>query len=153
LLWEEKDAGASVDLAVEQEVLGDARRPVAVLVDLVPTKPPTDAFGEYLISRPNEYSVSLKLRPAQPRKLLPEEIAGTVARVAAAIRECASQQDTHEVHLFLRTSFPIAVLLGRLFNTLRVTLYELEDAGDRPGYIPVITVSSGRGGGPIVTIF
>jgi hypothetical protein len=152
VLWEEKAAGMSVDLAVQQEVLGDARRPVAVLVDLVPTKPPTDAFGEYLLARRDEYSVSLTLRPAQPRKLLPE-IAGTLAGIATAIRELAGQQSTHEVHLFLRTSFPMAVLLGRLFNTLRVTLYELEDEGDRPGYIPMLSVSSGRGGGPIVKIF
>jgi len=57
---------------------------------------------------------------------------------------------THRVHLFLRTPFPIALLLGRPLNTLEVTLYEWDDTGVAPRYVEVATVASGRGGGGIL---
>jgi CBASS immunity sensor of nucleotide second messenger signals/TIR domain-containing protein len=153
VLWEAIDRAPAADLAIEETALGAARRPIAVLVDLVPTEPPTDAYGELLQGRAGEYSASLKLRLSPRRDLVPAEIAATTARVASLIRESASRHDTNEAHLFLRTSFPTAVLLGRLFNTLRVTLYELEDGTGRPTYLPAVTVASGRGGGPILAVF
>jgi hypothetical protein len=125
---------------------------VTVLVDLVPTKPPTDAYGDFLKAASAKHSASLQLRLAEPRMLVPEELGATAARIANVIRGFASQHDTNEVHLFLRTSFPSAVFLGRLFNTLQVTLYELEDGDGRPHYLSTVAVSPGRGGGPIVAM-
>ncbi|HKI06299.1 MAG TPA: SAVED domain-containing protein [Thermoanaerobaculia bacterium] len=153
VVWEALETGAPAELTVDEKDLGSPRRPVAVLVDLVPTIPPTDAFGELLESRTTDYSASLRMRLAQPRRLVPEEIGATTAAIASLIRNFAGRHDTNEIHLFLRTPFPAAVLLGRLFNTLRVTLYELEGSVGRSQYLPAITVSSGLGGGPIVAIF
>ena len=66
------------------------------------------------------------------------------------IRARAALASTHRVHLFLRTPFPVALLLGRALNTLEVTLYEWDDSGTVPRYAETVTVASGRGGGPIV---
>ncbi len=55
------------------------------------------------------------------------------------------------MHLFLRAPFPVAVLLGRACNTLRVVLYEWERETDTPGYVEMATVSPGRSGGPVIS--
>jgi hypothetical protein len=74
-----------------------------------------------------------------------------VAELAQRIRTGAAKAGTHRVHLFLRTPFPIAVLLGRSLNTLEITLYEWDDATDPPSYIQTAIVASGRSGGPVVS--
>lgn len=92
----------------------------------------------------------MRLQAAR-RELIPADSANTlVTDVAKRIRGCAARAGTHRVHLFLRVSFPIAVLLGRTLNTLEVTLYEWDNTSDVPQYAEVITVASGRGGGPII---
>ncbi|HEV7504989.1 MAG TPA: SAVED domain-containing protein [Thermoanaerobaculia bacterium] len=152
VVWEKKSAKPAADLFAEENSFGVPREPVIVLVDLVPTSPPTDAFGDFLKATSTKYSASLKLRLSEPRMLVPEELGATTARIADRVRDFASQHDTNEVHLFLRTSFPSAVFLGRLFNTLRVTLYELEERDGRPYYLGTVAVSPGQGGGPIVAV-
>ena len=62
------------------------------------------------------------------------------------------------MHLLLHTPFPIALLLGRLANTLRVHLYEIEggpadDGSETPRrYLPSMVVHSGAGGSPVQQI-
>jgi len=153
IVWDAQAQDPAPDLAIREEVLGSPRSAVAVLVDIVPTDTPTDAFGDFLSSRTVDFSASLRLKLSVPRMLVPAEMGATTEKIASILRDFASQHDTNEIHLFLRSSFPAAVLLGRLFNTLQVTLYELEDGLGRPCYLPMITVSPGRGGGPILKIF
>jgi hypothetical protein len=153
VVWETRGIGSAAGLDHQEKILGARRLPVAVLVDLVSTDPPTRAFEELVEARKGDYSAILKVQLAPRRMLLPEEIGSTTCSIASRIRDFAGRQDTNEVHLCLRTSFPAAVFLGRLFNTFQITLFELEDGAGRPAYLPMITVSSGRGGGPIIKIF
>jgi hypothetical protein len=124
--------------------------PVAIFVDLAPEPPPGDTFDAHLDQCPGRYSRAMRLQPAH-RGHIPAEAAGTVvADLAGRIRTCAAHAATHRVELFLRVPLPIAVLLGRLLNTLEITLYEWDDTGPAPRYAEVVAVASGRGGGPIL---
>ena len=128
----------------------DAPAPVAVYVDLVPSSPPGDAFAEHTAGHPGRYARAIRLQLARREPIRPEAAAALVADLSDKIRACAALASTRLVHLFLRTPFPIAVLLGRTLNTLEVTLYEWDDTGTIPRYIKTATTASGRGGGPIV---
>jgi hypothetical protein len=124
--------------------------PVAVYVDLVPHEPPGDAFAGHIAAHPGRYARVVRLHLARRQVIDPEHASTLVARLSQKVRACAGLASTHRVHLFLRTSFPVAVLLGRTLNTLEVTLYEWDNTGTTPRYVETITVASGRGGGPIV---
>jgi SMODS-associated and fused to various effectors sensor domain len=132
-------------------VAAPAGSPVAIFIDLVPTDPRGDAFGAHLTRHPDCYAAILRLLPAQRSRLVPAAGAAIVTELTQRIRACAAEAGTHRVHLFLRTPFPVAVLLGRALNTLEVTLYEWEDSSDPPSYIQTATVASGRGGGPVIS--
>jgi len=79
--------------------------------------------------------------------LLDPAAAGELASEAADhIRDVSSSYANAEVHLLLRCPFPMAVLIGRLTNTLRVVAYEWEDSepssGDdfQPRFVPSLRV-------------
>ncbi len=127
-----------------------AGAPVAIYVDLANSPPPGDAFGEHLAGHPGRYARAIRLHPARRGFVAPGEASALVAGLSRQIRACAGLASTHRVHLFLRTPFPIAVLLGRTLNTLEVTLCEWDNSGTIPRYVKTVTVASGRGGGPIV---
>lgn len=46
------------------------------------------------------------------------------AETASRLHKLSRENGNAELHLLLRVPFPVAVLLGRLLNTLHVTLYE-----------------------------
>ena len=145
--------GRRTPLQEESEPVGpskDAGAPVAIYVDLVPSLPPRDAFAEYLAGQPGRYSCAIRLHLARREPIRPEAADILVADLGERMRGCAGVASTHRVHLFLRTPFPIAVLLGRTLNTLEVTLYEWDDTGDIPRYVKAATVAAGRGGGPVL---
>lgn len=119
-------------------------------VDLVSSQPPVDTFTAHLADHPGEFGAAFRLSPRH-RRQIPATAGSTVAAdLASRIRARAAQAATRRVHLFLRVPSPIAVLLGCAFNTLEVTLYESDDAPGVARYVPVATVASGRGGGPLV---
>lgn len=151
-LWSPDTQGPSAGLDSQQDSSEGARRPAAVFVDLVPSDPAVDEFSEFLKERSADFSGSLKIWLVTRRFLNPEEGAATAAEVAQRIRQFASRCGTYQIHLFLRVSFPLAILIGRLLNTLEITLYEIEEDTAGRRYIPSLTVASGRGGGPIVAI-
>jgi hypothetical protein len=127
-----------------------AGAPIAVHVDLVPSVPPGDAFAGHIAGHPGWYARAIRLQLARREPVRPDAASILVADLSQRIRACAGLASTHRVHLFLRTPFPIAVLLGRTLNTLEVTLYEWDDTGIIPRYVEAVIVASGRGGGPIV---
>lgn len=152
-LWEATVQDPPAGLECEESFSeGTARRPAAVFVDLVSTDQPVDEFGEFLRQRPADFSGSLRVWLAPRRFLNPEEGGATAAEVSQRIRQFASRCGTYQVHLFLRISFSLAILLGRHLNTLEITLYEIQEDANGRRYIPSLTVASGRGGGPIVKI-
>ena len=134
----------------EDDAEGTRGAPVAVYVDLVPAQPPGDTFAEHVTSNPIRYSRTMRLEQVRREPVRPEASKVLVADLAQRIRNFASQASTHRVHLFLRVPFPVAVLLGRTLNTLEITLYEWDDTTTIPRYVEVVTVASGRGGGPIL---
>lgn len=148
-VWE--GAGAGLALEPERRGLGRAGLPVAVMVDLLPTLP-LPGYADHLKACGDGYSASLVLASAERRLLRPAEGAATAARLATHIRNFAAEHDTHRVHLFLRTPFPVAFLLGRLLNTLETDLYEWDDRGPASRYVPVVRCASSRGGSPIVAV-
>jgi hypothetical protein len=60
-----------------------------------------------------------------------------------------------EVHLLLRCPFPLAVLTGRLTNTLRIVAYEWDDSDPVEGsdyrarYVPTLRVRASANKGAI----
>jgi hypothetical protein len=136
----------AVQLVEEEVVLGDAPDgPAAVYLDLVPA-PPNKEFRRYAESRSFSRAVEIAVAareviPAEAGPALVRELRRRIGEIAAG----------GPVHLFLRAPFPVAVLLGRACNTLRVVLYEWERETDTPGYVEMATVSAGRSGGPVIS--
>ena len=152
-VWGETAAHRRVRLheeSVADEAGSAVGAPVAVYVNLVPSPSPGDAFAAYLAGHPGQYARAIRLHLARRDPIPPEAASALIADLSQKIRACAGLASTHRVHLFLRTPFPVAVLLGRTLNTLEVTLYEWDDTDVVPRYAPTVTVASGRGGGPIV---
>ena len=136
----------SVELVEAEVVLGDAADgPTAVYLDLVPA-PPNKEFRRYAESR--SFSRAVEITVAE-REVIPAE-AG-LALVRELRRRIGEIAVGGPVHLFLRAPFPVAVLLGRACNTLRVVLYEWERETDTPRYVEMATVSAGRSGSPVIS--
>ena len=152
LTWTDSREGGPVELDVVSEYGGRPKLAIAVLVDTVPAEPPYDTFAAELETRKESLSGSLRILHRQD-EIPPKAGSATAAEVATVIRRFAGQRETNEIHLFLRTPWPLAALLGRELNTYRVALYEWDDLGDgRCRYSPTVTVASGVGGGPIIDV-
>lgn len=153
-IWAEPDAAPGPRIALfdgeQPDPAAPPGAPIAVYVDLVPTPPPGDTFAAHIDAHPASFHSAVRLCPRHRRQIPASSGSALVADLAARIRAHAAQAATHRVHLFLRAPFPVAVLLGRSLNTLVVTVYEWDDTPSIPCYVPVATVASGRGGGPLV---
>lgn len=130
------------------------RRAVAVFLDLM-TQSSDAAFERYLEENRQHLSAWQHLR-STGGDLLDNSMAGAIAAEAAAgIRTVANDHANAEVHLLLRCPFPIAVLLGRLTNTLRVVAYEWDDSDQgrddagRPRYVPTLCIRASAPTGAI----
>lgn len=130
---------------------------VLVYLDLVPAgnDRPYDDFRQ---ARQGQFAAVLHLRAASGDYLPAADAQRIVGEADLAIRRVAAAHGAANVHLLLNTPFPIALLLGRHANTLRVHLYEIEDerAGDGSEtpkhYLPSMVVHSGAGGSPVEQI-
>lgn len=98
------------------------------------------------------------LRPAAAGRVDPATAGPLVEEIASRLRTLSQQHGNATLHLLLRCPFPVAVLLGRLCNTLRCVLYEWDDTevpGDpdhRARYVPSVAVAAGRADGPITEV-
>lgn len=132
---------------------------VAVYVDLLPTQSDS-AFERYL----DEYGDSLAAHGtirATRRGLLDPARAGALASEAAGlIRRLSAAHSNARTDLLLAVPFGLAVLIGRLSNTLRVRLFEWDDSDNpnddssdaRPRYVPSLDVRAGSTAGPIRSV-
>ena len=138
------------DRSSHATITGDA----LVYVDLVPTRS-DGAFEKFLTENPSRFAKVYHIRAATGGILRPKDASVIVAEASNAIRQAASLSGTSEVHLLLRCPWPVALLLGRTLNTVRVNLYEWETGPDadgnseEPRYLPSMVVRSGAGGSPI----
>ncbi|MGI6869866.1 SAVED domain-containing protein [Amycolatopsis sp. 3B14] len=124
---------------------GTPADPVAVYLDLVPAAP-NNGFRRYVDSHAYTHAVEISVAEREP---IPANAGpALVAELHRRIGEIATGRP---VHLFLRAPFPVAVMLGRASNTLRVTLHEWEREVEPPTYLEMATVSAGRSGSPVVS--
>lgn len=152
LIFEESSTAAPV--------AGGGRPAVAVYVDLLPT-PSDAAFERFLDEHQGALSAHAVIRSRQ-RGLLDSADAGEIAsEVAGRIRQLSAEHANARVELLLAVPFGLAVLIGRLCNTLRIRLYEWDDSEDdedpnvedsRPRYVPCIEVRATASAGPITAV-
>ncbi|MBD8485017.1 SAVED domain-containing protein [Frigoribacterium sp. CFBP 8759] len=132
---------------------------VAVYVDLLPTQSDS-AFERYLEEYGHTLAAHGTIRSPQ-RGLLNSADAGALASEAAGlIRQLSAAYSNARVDVLLAVPFGIAVLIGRLSNTLRVRLFEWDDSDEptddssdaRPRYVPSLEVRAGGTAGPIAQV-
>lgn len=148
---------------------GPGGRPaVAVYLDLLDFASDA-AFERFLEEHGADLAAWEHLTPAEPGRLDPRRAGAMAAEAAARIRTLSAEHSNAAVHLLLRCPFPMAVLVGRLANTLRVTAYEWDpsdpdnnsgpgDSGGepsddfRPRFVPSIEVRAGVPAGVITSV-
>jgi hypothetical protein len=132
-----------------------AGRPsVAVYVDLLPQRSDT-AFVRYIEGHEPFLAAWRHLTSASGTLLDPSDAGLIAADVAAHIRALSNNNSNAEVHLLLRCPFPLALLIGRLTNTLRVVVHEWDDSDPIDGedyrarYVPTLRVRTSASSGVI----
>jgi hypothetical protein len=130
------------------------RPAVAIYLDLLPYR--SDAAFERFIEERGENLAAWQHLTSANEGLLDHAAAGAIAADAAAhLRMLSNSHANAEVHLLLRCPFPLAVLTGRLTNTLRVVTYEWDDSDPVEGsnyrarYVPTLRVRASATKGAI----
>lgn len=132
-----------------------ARREVLAYVDLLPT--PADAAFTLLLSK-NEFDAHEQICPTTGGLLDAATSGPLIEEIADRLRSLVQRHDHARLHLLLRCPFPVALLLGRLCNTLRIVVYEWDDAelpGDpdaRPRYVPTLQIQATHAHGPVTHV-
>jgi hypothetical protein len=130
------------------------RPAVAAYVDLLNHRSNT-AFEKFIEDHGGTLKSWIHLTSTTGELIDPATAGRIAAEVAAYIRELSNKNGNAEIHLLLRCPFPLAVLIGRLTNTLRCVLYEWDDSepttGDdyRPSYTATLRVRAGARDGVI----
>lgn len=145
---------AVTDQGSRTSLAATGRPSVAVYLDLLPQRS-DDAFARFREENGALLSAWEHLTYAATGLLNPELAGDIAAEAAARIRALSNNNGNAQVHLLLRCPFPIAVLLGRLTNTLRFVAYEWDDSdpttGDdyRARYVPTMRVRPSAAGGVV----
>ncbi|QZY49354.1 SAVED domain-containing protein [Mycolicibacterium austroafricanum] len=140
--------------AINSGVAAPGRRAVGVYLDLLAQRSDA-AFDQYLEANDQDLTAWQHMRSSGGDLLDPSLAGATAADAAAHIRALANDHANADVHLLLRCPFPIAMLMGRLTNTLRVVAYEWDDSDDgidadgRPCYVPALRVRASAATGVI----
>lgn len=130
------------------------RQAVAVYLDLLPARS-DGAFTRHLDENGPFLTAWEHLTYAGEGLLDPTDVGVLAAEAAARIRTLANNNGNAQVHLLLRCPFPVAVLIGRLMNTIRFILYEWDDSdpvvGDdyRARYVATLRVRPSAASGVI----
>jgi len=130
------------------------RPAVAVFLDLMETSSPA-AFERLLEESAGSFVAWKHLGRATQGLVDPADAGELAAQAAAYIRRASTENDNAEIHLAFRGPFPMAVLAGRLTNTLRVVAYEWDDSDPadgvdwRPRYVPSLDLRTSTGSGVI----
>ncbi len=129
-----------------------ARRRVAVLVTLTPNADEA-AFRRLLNESQGGFDTAVRITVDPETMLEPYEAAAISADVAGHLKRLSAEADRAEVHLAFQGPYGMAVLVGRLLNTLHVVAYEWEDDGQRgPAYHPTVALNPGTANGPITSV-
>lgn len=86
-------------------------------------------------------------------RLDPRESGRLAQEIASLIKSAARTANATEVHLAFHGPYTMAVLVGRLLNTLRTVVYEWVRADDGSAeYLPVVTLQLDIANGPITAV-
>lgn len=140
--------------AGEVKPTGTAKH-VLAYVDLLPDL--SNAAYSRLLAERSDFDAWLHVRPIADGPLGPTTAGSLITEVASRLRKLSQEHDNAHLHLALRAPFPVAVLLGRLLNTMRITAYEWDHAPDgdtdaRPRYVPTLVVAATTAKGPISAV-
>lgn len=132
------------------------RKTVLAYVDLLPDRSDA-AYARLLHDHPQTFEAWEHIRAVADAPLDPATAGPLIAEVASRLRKISQENGNADLHLLLRCPFPLALLLGRLLNTLRVTAYEWDRAGDgdtdqRPLYVAALATAATDVGGPISSV-
>lgn len=138
-----------LDVTDEPEVAGgDEARAVAVYLDLMPMR--NDAAWQTLLRQGSQrFAAAVHARAVADGMLDPSRGAALAAAAAGLVRELSYRHAGAEVHLVYRGPFGLAPLIARLLNTVRGVLYEWDDTGDAPAYVPVLRTDPADHGRPL----
>ena len=132
--------------------------PLLVYLDLLP-EPSDYAYNEFCVQKDNRFCGAIHIRTVSGGSLTHEDTTHLIREISQTIRGLVDKYNTSEVHLLLRCPWPVALLVGRTLNTLRVHLYEWNDRlgksenGSGPQYVPTLIVRSGIGGSVLEKIY
>ncbi|WP_166509549.1 TIR domain-containing protein [Blastococcus sp. TF02-8] len=135
---------------------GQARN-VLAYVQLVPAQSDA-AYTRFLDEHHADFDAWETLVPTVRDRLDPGAAGPMIEELAGRLRALVAENDHAHLHLLLHAPFPVAVLLGRLCNTLNVTVYEWNnethapDGDARPQYVPCLTVNPTSAQGPITDV-
>ncbi len=135
---------------------GQARN-VLAYVQLVPAQNDA-AYTRLLDEHHGDFDAWETIVPTVRDRLDSSAAGPTIEEVAGHLRALVAENDHAHLHLLLHAPFPVAVLLGRLCNTLHVTLYEwnnenhASDGDARPQYVPCLVVNPTSAQGPITDV-
>lgn len=133
------------------------RSKILVYIDLMPT-PSDAALKAVLKDRSHEFVAFEHYKTQSGQMITHTDAASIAAEMVHKIKAASGENSNAEVHLLFRGPYTLAVLLGRLLNTLRVVAYEWDDSpaepngAPKPRYEPVLNLCPTIPGGPINTI-
>jgi integrative and conjugative element protein (TIGR02256 family) len=127
----------------------DANGPVAVAVALT-ANPDTHAFDALVAA--GEFAAAVRLDLTDFAALDPGEGGALASELADRVKRIGREKGRSQVHLAFQGPFSMAVLLGRLLNTVRTVVYEWDDTATPATYRPVVTLGLGYATSPIVAV-
>ncbi|MGH3652245.1 SAVED domain-containing protein [Glutamicibacter sp.] len=144
-----------LDEGKNQSAISLGRPSVAIYIDLLPQRSDT-AFNRFL-EESRDFIVAWRHISNLDNSLIDPRDAGRIAsEIAAHIRAISNENNNAQTHILLRCPFPLALLVGRLTNTLRCVVYEWDDSdpiepgGDyRARYVPTLKVRASASDGAI----
>jgi hypothetical protein len=123
--------------------------PAAIAVALT-ANPDTQAFDALVADGGFAAAVRLDLASFDP--LDTSECGALAAELADRIKRIARENGSSQVHPAFQGPFTIALLLGRLLNTIRTVVCKWDDTASPAIYRPVVTLGLGYANSPIVAI-
>lgn len=122
---------------------------IAVLVSITP-HPDLSAFSRLVEQGVKDFALVSVTTAGDGRRIEPDRAAVLSTGSAAELKRLAATRGRAEVHLAFHGPYPMAVLIGRHLNTLRVVAYEWEQvANGRTVYTPTLVLETGSSRGPV----
>jgi hypothetical protein len=123
------------------------RNAVLAYVDMIPGR--SDDAYRALLEGSHQFLETIHVELRRRDEIAPSDATDLTSEVAGLIRALSRRHGNAELHLLLYVPFPVAVLLGRLLNTLKVVVYEW-DSGDSTvsssRYTPILAITPTNGG-------